>query len=145
MDWADLATLDLSRFDIPGGKEELAVQLKTAIQTIGFFYISNVGLSREQVDRQFAIGQKILELPEEEKLKHRANLEDGSYNGYRPLGSIEILPGLYDNVEFYNIFKLLTNTSENTRRWSSSIMPKSKLSTVIFTKTSLSSCSSLSL
>ncbi|KAL5044653.1 hypothetical protein BDW71DRAFT_185559 [Aspergillus fruticulosus] len=107
LDWADLATLDLSQFDVPGGKEKLAAQLKDAIQTIGFFYISNVGLTDEQVDRQFALGQRILDLPEEEKLKYRADLEGGSYNGYRPLGSIEILPGLYDNVEFYNIFKFV--------------------------------------
>ncbi|KAJ6149495.1 hypothetical protein N7471_000694 [Penicillium samsonianum] len=105
LDWADLVTLDLSQFDVPGGKTKLANQLNKAIQEIGFFYISNVGLTPEQVDRQFAIGRKILELPEEEKLKHRADLEGGSYNGYRPLGSIEILPGLYDNVEFYNVFK----------------------------------------
>jgi isopenicillin N synthase-like dioxygenase len=107
VDWADLVTLDLSQFDAPGGKTKLAAQLNKAIQEIGFFYIANIGLTSEQVDRQFAIGKKILDLPEEEKLKHRADLEDGSYNGYRPLGSIEILPGLYDNVEFYNVFKFI--------------------------------------
>jgi isopenicillin N synthase-like dioxygenase len=105
VDWADLVTLDLSQFDVPGGKTKLAAQLDKAIQEVGFFYITNIGLTSEQVDRQFAIGKKILDLPETEKLKHRADLEDGSYNGYRPLGSIKILPGLYDNVEFYNIFK----------------------------------------
>jgi isopenicillin N synthase-like dioxygenase len=107
VDWADLVTLDLSQFEVPGGKTQLAAQLDKAIQEIGFFYIANIGLTSEQVDRQFAIGKEILDLPEEEKLKHRADLEDGSYNGYRPLGSIEILPGLYDNVEFYNVFKFI--------------------------------------
>lgn len=38
---------------------------------------------------------------------YRAPLEEGIYNGYRPLGSIEVLPGLYDNIEFYNIMKFL--------------------------------------
>ncbi|CAG8283267.1 unnamed protein product [Penicillium salamii] len=107
LDWADLATLDLSQFEVPGGKRRLANQLNEAIHEIGFFYIANVGLTSEQVDRQFAIGRKILGLSEEEKLKYRADLEGGSYNGYRPLGSIEILPGLYDNVEFYNVFKFV--------------------------------------
>jgi hypothetical protein len=37
LDWADLATLDLSKFDAPGGKEELAKQLHNAIQQIGEF------------------------------------------------------------------------------------------------------------
>lgn len=35
MDWADLATLDLSTFDQPGGKEKLAKQLSDAIQNVG--------------------------------------------------------------------------------------------------------------
>lgn len=35
MDWADLATLDLSQFNRPSGKERLAKQLFDAIQNIG--------------------------------------------------------------------------------------------------------------
>jgi hypothetical protein len=35
LDWADLATLDLSKFNEPGGKEELAKQLHNAIEQIG--------------------------------------------------------------------------------------------------------------
>lgn len=86
MQWADLATLDLSRFDEPGGKEELAKQLFNAIQNIGFFYIVNFGLSQDEVDRQFGIGKQLFQLPTEEKLKYRADLENGGYNGYKPLG-----------------------------------------------------------
>lgn len=86
MDWADLVTLDLSTFDNPGGKEALAKQLFGAIQKIGFFYVVNFGLSQEQVDRQFAIGKAVFELPVEEKLKYRADLENGGYNGYKPRG-----------------------------------------------------------
>jgi hypothetical protein len=37
LDWADLATLDLSKFDTTGGKEELAKQLHHAIEQIGEF------------------------------------------------------------------------------------------------------------
>lgn len=33
--WADLATLDLSLFDTPGGKQKLATQLFQAIDKIG--------------------------------------------------------------------------------------------------------------
>jgi hypothetical protein len=35
LDWADLATLDLSKFDQPGGKQELATQFRKAMQDIG--------------------------------------------------------------------------------------------------------------
>lgn len=74
---------------------------------LGFFYVTNFGLTQEEVDRQFAIGREFFALPEEERLKYRAPLEEGIYNGYRPLGSIEILPGLRDNIEFYNVMKFL--------------------------------------
>lgn len=46
-------------------------------------------------------------MPIAEKLAHRADLENGHYSGYRPQGTIEVLPGLRDNVEMYNIFKHL--------------------------------------
>jgi len=107
LDWADLVTLDLSKFDSPGGKQELASQLKEAVHKVGFFYITNFGLSQEEVDRQFAIGKEIFKLPTEEKLKYRADLEHGNYSGYRPLGSIELFPGLRDNVEMYNVYKFI--------------------------------------
>ena len=107
MDWAGLVTLDLSEFNNPGGKQKLANQLKDAVHNVGFFYITNFGLTQEQVDRQFAIGREFFQLPTEEKLKYRADLEHGNYNGYRPLGSGELLPGKRDNVEMYNVFKFL--------------------------------------
>lgn len=86
VEWADLVTLDLSKFDQPGGKEALAKQLFKALQTIGFFYIVNFGLSQEEVDQQFSIGKELFQLSTEEKLKYRADLENGGYNGYKPLG-----------------------------------------------------------
>jgi isopenicillin N synthase-like dioxygenase len=55
---------------------------------IGFFYVTNFGLSQEEVDRQFALGQAFYDLPLEEKLKYHSitDLERGEYNGYRPSG-----------------------------------------------------------
>lgn len=84
LDWADLVTLDLSQFDSPGGKQRLANQLKDAVHNVGFFYIINFGIPQDQIDHQFAIGKKLFELSTEEKLKYRADLENGDYNGYRP-------------------------------------------------------------
>ncbi|KFX99005.1 hypothetical protein O988_04100 [Pseudogymnoascus sp. VKM F-3808] len=107
LDWADLVTLDLSKFHSSGGKEELAKQLFTAIQQIGFFYIVNFGLDQQEVDHQFAIGKEFFNLSTEEKLKYRADLENGGYNGYKPLGLREIQPGKFDNTEIYNIPKFI--------------------------------------
>ncbi|KAK6541608.1 hypothetical protein TWF694_007408 [Orbilia ellipsospora] len=105
--YADLVTIDLEEFDKPGGPERLAAQLKDAAHEVGFFYIKNFGLTQEQINRQFAIGKEFFSLPEDQRRSFRAPLEEGIYNGYRPLGSIEILPGLRDNIEFYNIMKFL--------------------------------------
>jgi isopenicillin N synthase-like dioxygenase len=107
LDWADLVTLDLSKFDQPGGKEALAKQLSDALQNIGFFYIVNFGLTQEQVDNQFAIGKSVFDLPTEEKIKYRADLENGGYNGYKPVGLREIKAGIFDNTEIYNIPKFI--------------------------------------
>jgi len=98
-------TLDLSLFDTPGGKQRLAAQLLDAINEIGFFYITNFGLSQEEIDKQFAIGKAFFELPTEEKLRYRADLENGGYNGYKPMGTRELKPGIYDNTEIYNVPK----------------------------------------
>ncbi|KAI1177401.1 putative oxidoreductase [Nemania sp. FL0916] len=99
--------LDFSQYDLPGGKEKLTAQMKAAVEDTGFFYVTNCGLTEEDIDRQFELGKKILDLPEEEKLKYRAPIEKGDYNGYRPLGAIEQFPGLRDNWECYHIFKFI--------------------------------------
>ncbi|RAL61058.1 hypothetical protein DID88_010399 [Monilinia fructigena] len=107
LDWADLATLDLSKFEDSNGKQELAAQVHNAIQQIGFFYVTNFGLSQEEVDHQFAIGKEFFNLSTDEKFKYRADLENGDYNGYKPLGHREIAPGQFDNTEIYNIPKFI--------------------------------------
>ena len=107
VDWADLINLDLSTFDTPGGKQKLASQLFDAINTIGFFYITNFGLSQTEVDQQFAIGKRLFESPTEDLLKYRADLENGGYNGYKPMGTRELAPGIFDNTEIYNVPKFI--------------------------------------
>ena len=64
-------------------------------------------MSQDEVDRQFAIGKEVFNLPTDEKLKFRADLENGGYNGYKPLGLREIKPGYFDNTEIYNIPKFI--------------------------------------
>jgi len=53
-------------------------------------------LNQQEVDHQFAIGKEFFHLSTEEKLKYRADLENGGYNGYKPLGIREIVPGKFD-------------------------------------------------
>ncbi|CAH0029115.1 unnamed protein product [Clonostachys rhizophaga] len=112
LEWADLASLDLSKFDQPGGKQELAKALTRAIEEVGFFYVINHGLSPDDIDTQFAIGASTLSLSDEEKTPYRAALEKGDYNGWKPAGTRDLIPGVKDNFEIYNIPKFNENHTE---------------------------------
>ncbi|PLB48600.1 putative 1-aminocyclopropane-1-carboxylate oxidase [Aspergillus steynii IBT 23096] len=114
LDWADLITLDLSKFDQPGGKHELAAEFIKAIEDVGFFYVKNHGLSREDIDHQFAIANATLALPSEEKSRYRAALEQGDYNGWKPAGTRNLIPGVKDNFEIYNIPKFIPEHADRT-------------------------------
>jgi hypothetical protein len=98
--WADLITLQLSRFNEPGGKQALAEQLRQAVKLTGsvghlslsrfettrrwlslcgcrFFYITDFGIPWEEVDAQFALGKEVFDLPIETKAKHQADFANG--------------------------------------------------------------------
>ncbi|KAF2099076.1 Clavaminate synthase-like protein [Rhizodiscina lignyota] len=102
LEWADLITIDLSKFDEPGGKAKLAAQLKHAISTVGFFYVTNFGLSEEEVDEQFALAKAIFDLPAEEKQKYRVDPTKQGFFGWKPRGSRKQQHGLVDNLELYD-------------------------------------------
>lgn len=102
LEWADLVTIDLSRFDEPGGKQELASQLKHAISTIGFFYVINFGCSEEEVDEQFDLAKAIFDLPDEEKQRSRVDPSKQGFFGWKPRGSRKQQHGLVDSLELYD-------------------------------------------
>lgn len=62
-------------------------------------------MTEEEVERQFAIGEALLALPESEKMRYLANMEAGEYNGFKPAGTRELVPGVKDNFEVYNVPK----------------------------------------
>jgi isopenicillin N synthase-like dioxygenase len=102
LDYADLVTLDLSLFDTPDGKQQLASQLKTAISTIGFFYVTNFGIDPAKVDEQFEIAQQLFSMDMDAKMKFRVNPERQGFFGYKPMGSRKAQFGLKDNLELYD-------------------------------------------
>ncbi|CBF71775.1 hypothetical protein AN6935.2 [Aspergillus nidulans FGSC A4] len=117
LDWAGLKTLDLAKYDLLGGKQELAVELTKAIED-GFFYVENYGLSKEEVDAQFGLAKRVLPLPNDEKQKYRAALEQGDYNGWKPAEHAgrphpEVVRALWHTIErfskhaHYHIFRKL--------------------------------------
>jgi isopenicillin N synthase-like dioxygenase len=98
-----VSNIDLSKYGTPAGNAELASTLIEAIRTKGFFYVTNFGIPQEEVDEQFALGQKFYELPLEEKLKYVPDLDSGNYNGYRPAGRRFLSGGIRDKTEVWNM------------------------------------------
>jgi len=107
LDWADLVTLDLSKYNTEQGKKELAQELISALRNKGFFYVKNFNIDQERVNRQFALGREFYELPLEEKLKYKPDLDAGKFNGYTPAGRrvINEQTGLKDKIEIWNMPK----------------------------------------
>ncbi|KAH7353378.1 hypothetical protein B0T11DRAFT_356433 [Plectosphaerella cucumerina] len=103
LDWADLPTIDLAQYGSEEGNAALAKTLLEAIRTKGFFYVTNYGISQDDVDTQFSLGQQFYELPEEEKLKYQPDLDSGDYNGYRPAGRRVLSGGIRDKTEVWNM------------------------------------------
>lgn len=69
LDWAPLAIIDLSKFDVPGGKAALAQDLEDAIRRWGFWVVTGTEIPQHQVDRQLSIASAFFKLPVEEKRK----------------------------------------------------------------------------
>ncbi|EXJ58328.1 hypothetical protein A1O7_05753 [Cladophialophora yegresii CBS 114405] len=105
LEWAPLTTIDLSRFDEPGGKEELAEQLYDAATRVGFWTVVNSGIDDNKVLRQFSIGNTFFKQSLEEKRFFPCNFAEGEYFGYRENSRWIGDTGVKDNVEMLNIQK----------------------------------------
>ncbi|KAJ7606094.1 Clavaminate synthase-like protein [Roridomyces roridus] len=108
LDWADLVTIDLAAVGTPEGKRQQADILISAVREKGFFYVKNFGISQERVDRQFALGKRLYELPLEEKMKYvPRGIDEGDVKGYLPAGRtvIDLENNIRDQLEIFNIPK----------------------------------------
>jgi hypothetical protein len=106
VDWVNLAIIDLSLFDIPGGKEKLAAQLYHAIKNIGFIYVIDFGLTQEEIDAQDDIAESLFSLPGTEKLPFIVDLDKGEYMGCKPFGLREAkasVPEILKYITFPNL------------------------------------------
>jgi hypothetical protein len=103
VEYADLVIIDLSKAATAEGRAELAVELRTALTTHGFFYIINHGYTQTQVkydkpcytrtfsfsaqtERMFDIADIPMSgVPDEEKRAYAGNSkETGLFQGYKP-------------------------------------------------------------
>ncbi|KAK6429707.1 hypothetical protein LTR95_014145 [Oleoguttula sp. CCFEE 5521] len=108
LEYADLRTLDLSRYDDgPEARAELAEELRLDMTTQGFFILINHGLTEDEITRQVDIGHHIItNTPEDEKKRLAAPIvEKGSYFGFKPLGHWQAAPGVRDWVKNFNVYR----------------------------------------
>ncbi|KAL8283923.1 hypothetical protein RQP46_005355 [Phenoliferia psychrophenolica] len=117
LDYAPLAALDFSKFDKPGGKNELVADLRAAIDHVGFFYVKNSGISDADVLRQLALGQAFFALPLEEKLKHSCDFSIGRYFGYRPSKDTYGDTGVRSQIQMLNQPKLTPSLAAEEHDW----------------------------
>jgi len=107
LEWAPLVKIDLSKFDEPGGKQELAKQLYDAVTNVGFWVVVNSGIDDERVLKQFSIGNTFFKEPLEEKRTIPCNFAEGEYFGYRENSRWIGDTGVKENVEMLNIPKVI--------------------------------------
>ncbi|KAL7624707.1 hypothetical protein AAE478_006278 [Parahypoxylon ruwenzoriense] len=105
LEYAELPKIDLSRFDEPGGKQELAKQLYDAVTRVGFWSVINTGIDDERVLRQFSFGNAFFKEPLEERRRFPCNFAEGEYFGYRENSRWVGDTGIKENVEMLNIPK----------------------------------------
>ncbi|KAI4930083.1 hypothetical protein J4E85_004707 [Alternaria conjuncta] len=114
LDWAEIKVIDLSTYDEPNGKQKLAEELRDAVHHTGFFSVTGTGLTQEEIERQYDIGQAYFDLPLEEKgdPKYRCDFAKGNYFGYRAANEKKIMgTAVLDNVESLNIPKFIPSNS----------------------------------
>lgn len=97
--WAPLVKIDLSRFDEPGGKKELAKQLYDAVTKVGFWVVVNTGLDDARVLKQFSFGNTFFKEPLEVKRTVPCNFAEGEYFGYRENSRWVGDTGVKENIE----------------------------------------------
>jgi hypothetical protein len=111
LEWAPLTTIDLSRFEEPGVKQELAKQLYDAITRVGFWVVTGTGIDDERVLRQFSIGNTFFKEPLEEKRQYPCNFAEGEYFGYRENERWIGDTGVKENIEMVRIFQVVSKYS----------------------------------
>lgn len=113
MDYVDLVNIDLSKFDDPVTRKELAKELLDGATKHGFLTLSNHGISKELSESQVSLAHAVMTLPAEEKAPYEATPEEdakGRYVGFKPAGQLGIKGGFHKTLDHYNI---LTYDPEN--------------------------------
>eukprot|EP00775_Hariotina_reticulata_P003032 gene3032-3313_t len=77
----EVPTIDISGYDDPVKRQEIAAELFEVARSVGFFYITGHGIPEREIEQAFATGQRFLDLGASTKTKYPFNPD--SYLGYR--------------------------------------------------------------
>ncbi|KJA25360.1 hypothetical protein HYPSUDRAFT_37871 [Hypholoma sublateritium FD-334 SS-4] len=104
VEWADILTVDLSKYE--SHRQELVDTVRTALERDGFFYVVGHGIDPKTINRQFALGEIAFDkVPRDEKERLVAPIkEKGSFKGYKLQSYWEINNGIRDRIEQYNFY-----------------------------------------
>lgn len=106
MDYIDLINLDMSKYDDPTTRQELANELYEGVTKHGFLTLSNHGITQERMESQVDLAHAIMTLPPEDKAPFEATPEEdakGRYVGFKPAGVLGSKGGFHKTLDHYNI------------------------------------------
>lgn len=116
LDWASLHTIDLSLLDSPDPKvvEDLVQLTKTAIKEDGFLYLTNYGVSLDQLQRQFDLAQFLhRNISDEDKERLLWNPQTGLFAGFKRRLGWKREAGEFDGIEQFNFYRQQFEDPEN--------------------------------
>ncbi|TDZ38065.1 Gibberellin 2-beta-dioxygenase 2 [Colletotrichum spinosum] len=107
LDYVDLVNLDLSQFDDPAGRKQLAKDLYEAATGYGFLTLTNHGISDETYQRQMRIANAAMTLKPEDKAPYEGKLLHLSYRWKtmtdEPAGPLGHKGGFPKALDHYNM------------------------------------------
>jgi hypothetical protein len=122
VEWADLEELDLRLLDStdPAVRTKLIAGAKKALTVDGFLFVTGTGVSSETLERNLAIAQHAISgISQEEKLPYAAQLDRGSYVGYKLRGIWQQQGGVSDNLEVgQTLHSEVLRSQGSTTTWS---------------------------
>ncbi|TVY49254.1 hypothetical protein LOCC1_G000809 [Lachnellula occidentalis] len=107
LDWADLRTIELSLLDSPDPEvvAGLVATTKAAIAEDGFLFLTNYGISLEQLHRHFDLAQFMhANISGEDKAKLLWDPATGVFAGFKPRFGWKREPGKFDGIEHFNFY-----------------------------------------
>lgn len=106
MDYIELVNLDMSKYEDPTRRQELAQDLLEGVTKHGFLTLSNHGISQELMESQVSLAHAVMTLPPNEKAPFEATPEEdakGRYVGFKPAGELGSKGGFHKELDHYNI------------------------------------------